>query len=134
MTPVLAYLATLVTFLVLDAVWLTRVMKPLFEAHVGDLLRAEPRLGVAAGFYAVYCAGIVYFASWPAQAAGSWWPAARDGAILGLLAYGTYEMTNMATLKGWHWRMVITDIAWGTALTAVSALAGYAVLASRNPA
>ncbi len=133
MTLVLAYLATVVVFLVIDAVWLTLVMKPLFVAHVGDLMRESPRLGVAAGFYAAYCGGILYFASWPAAAAGSWWPAVRDGAIFGLLAYGTYEMTNMATLKGWHWRMVITDMAWGTVLTAVSALAGYAVLASRNP-
>ncbi len=125
MTFLAAWIATLVVFLVVDAVWLVKVMRPLFERHVGDLLLEDPRLGVAAGFYALYCAGIVYFAAAPAAAAGTPWVALRDGAILGFLAYGTYEATNLATLKGWHWQMAAVDIAWGTALSAGAAYAGY---------
>ena len=118
------YVATLASFLALDALWLRSVMRPVFEADVPDLLASEPRLGVAAGFYALYCAGIVWFAVRPALAAGAVAPALVNGAILGFLAYGCYEATNMATLRGWTWRMLAIDIAWGTTLTAVSAVIG----------
>lgn len=126
MSVVLVYLAVLAVFLIVDAVWLKLVMRPLFERHVGEMLREDPDLLAAAGFYALYCAGVVYFAVAPSG--GALWPAFRDGAILGFLAYGTYEATNLATLKGWDWRMVATDVAWGMALTGVSAVAGALVL------
>lgn len=128
MSALIAYVVTLVVFLGLDALWLPRVMKPLFERHIGSMLLDSPRLGVAGGFYALYCAGLVYFAVMPAAESGGAVPAFLDGAFLGLLAYGTYEMTNLATLKGWHWRMAAVDIAWGTGLSGLAALAGYAVL------
>jgi uncharacterized membrane protein len=128
---IVAYLATLAVFLVLDAVWLKAVMRPIFEADVADLLASKPDLTVAAAFYALYCAGIVWFVARPALAS-SWslGPVLLNGAILGFLAYGCYEATNMATLRGWSWRMLTIDIAWGAVLTAVSAAAG--VLAART--
>jgi uncharacterized membrane protein len=123
----LSYLVVVVVFLAIDAIWLKLVMRPLFERFVGDQLLASPRLGVAAGFYALYCVGIVWFAVAPAQGEGVG-SAIRDGAILGFLAYGTYEATNLATLKGWDWRMAAVDVPWGMVLTALAAAAGHAVL------
>jgi len=129
MSYLVAYGAVVVVFLAIDAVWLKTVMRPLFERYVADMLRDDPRLGAAAGFYLIYCAGVVYFAVLPAaEAGGGPAMAARDGAILGLIAYGTYEATNYATLKGWDWRMVTIDVIWGTVLTAAAAAAGMAVL------
>lgn len=119
------YLAALAVFLLLDAVWLKRVMRPLFEAHVGGLLRDEIRLGPAAGFYLAYVGGILYFASLPALAGGGVLRSALDGMLLGFLAYGTYEATNLATLRGWRWSMALTDTGWGMALTALTAAAGH---------
>ncbi|MEM1343981.1 MAG: DUF2177 family protein [Pseudomonadota bacterium] len=127
MDVLLIWLATTAVFLGVDAVWLKTVMRPLFERHVGALLLASPRLGVAAGFYVFYCLGIAYFAVLPALEGGGLWAAVRDGAILGLLAYGTYEATNLATLKGWHWSMSVVDTLWGGALSALAAAAGYLV-------
>lgn len=118
-----AFAATLVTFLALDAVWLKFFVGPFFRAQVPDLLAEDPRLDVAALFYVGYCAGIVWFAVRPGIEGGLA-AAALNGALLGLMAYGCYEFTNMATLKGWTWRMVALDVSWGTALTAVSAVAG----------
>jgi uncharacterized membrane protein len=46
---------------------------------------------------------------------------------LGALAYGTYEFTNIATLEGWSWKMLATDLIWGTLLTGTSAAAGLAI-------
>lgn len=128
MTAIYLYLATLVPFLVVDAVWLRHVMAPLFERHIGPIMAETPRYEVAAIFYLFYVAGIVWFAGWPGLKAGSIGAAALNGAILGALAYGTFEATNMATLKGWSWQMVITDTAWGAVLTGGSAAAGVAIL------
>lgn len=128
MTYALAWLATIVVFLGLDAIWLKRVMVPLFERHVGEMMLEQPKMGVAAAFYALYCAGVVWFASVPGAEVGSWLTALAHGAAFGLVAYGTYEATNYATLKRWHSHMVAIDLAGGTVLTALAAVAGYFVI------
>ncbi|MEM1267498.1 MAG: DUF2177 family protein [Pseudomonadota bacterium] len=125
MSIIWIYLVSLAAFLAVDAVWLRTVMQPLFSARVGDLLREEFRFEAAGVFYALYVAGILYFATFPALRTGSPGQAAFDAALLGFLAYGTYEATNMTTLRGWTWEMVIVDTLWGIALTALTALVGY---------
>ncbi|WP_037296283.1 DUF2177 family protein [Roseobacter sp. AzwK-3b] len=123
----LLYLVTAGVFLILDAIMLSTVMKPLFESHIGDLMADELRLGPAALFYLVYVAGVLWFVSLPALRADAPGTALLTGAALGALAYGTYEFTNLATLRGWSWRMVIVDVTWGAVLTGVSAWAGVMV-------
>lgn len=121
MTLIGLYLATLVIFLAIDVVWLRLVALPLFERHIGPMMREKPDLKVAAIFYAFYGVGLVYFAAAPGLAAGSVGLAFLNGTLLGLLAYGTYECTNMATLKNWAWPMVISDTLWGGVLSGISA-------------
>jgi len=123
----LLYLVTAGVFLILDAIMLSTIMKPLFETHVGDLMADQLRLGPAALFYLVYVAGVLWFVSLPALRADAPGTALLTGAALGALAYGTYEFTNLATLRGWSWRMVIVDVTWGAVLTGVSAWAGVMV-------
>lgn len=125
MQIVVLYLSTATVFLVVDAVMLSFVMKPLFTRHIGALMADPIRLAPAAAFYAAYVAGLLYLVSLPAL---------RDGAalivpalVLGALAYGTYEFTSYAVLRDWHWSMVAVDTAWGAVLTAFSAWAGVAV-------
>lgn len=129
----MTYVAMMLIFLTIDAVWIKWVMKPLFDRHVGELLAERMRLGVAAGFYLFYVAGIVYFAVAPADYAGDWTDALLKGLLFGAIAYGTYEFTNIATLKGWHWSMVATDVAWGAALTGLTAVVGYVLLSAIKP-
>ena len=136
MTLVALYLATMAAFLVLDVAMLTLFMKALFERNIGPMMLEDPNLGVAGIFYLFYVGGILWFCYWPALAQGEggggmppWARAALNGAILGMLAYGTYEWVNMATLKGWTWRMVTIDTLWGGVITGSSAAAG--VLAVR---
>lgn len=116
------YLATLATFLILDAVMLTLVMKPLFTRHIGPLMADPIRIGPAAVFYAGYIAGLVWLVSLPGLRDNA--PVLLPAAVIGAMAYGTYEFTSYAVMRDWHWNMVVTDTAWGAALTAVSALAG----------
>ncbi len=127
MQTLILYVSTAVIFLGLDAIALKFMMKPLFERHLGDLILASPRLGPAAVFYLFYVAGILYFVSVPAMAAGTPYKALITGAFLGAMAYGTYEFTNFATLKPWAWQMVVTDCLWGTLLTGVAACGGILI-------
>lgn len=122
MTYLFAYVASAVVFLGLDYIWLSRVARDFYASSLGSMMRETPDFMAAGIFYLFYIAGIVFFAAMPAE---SWKGALLRGALLGLLAYGTYDMTNLATLKGWPWRMAAVDMAWGTALTALAALGGY---------
>ena len=129
MTYVIAYLSTAVVFFALDYVWLTRVAIGFYRQNIGELLLATPNFAAAGIFYLFYVIGIVYFAVMPAVTANSVLTALLNGAILGLLAYGTYDMTNLATLKGWSLSVSLVDMAWGAVLTATAAAAGYYAVA-----
>ena len=122
------YLVTAVFFLAADAIMLRFVMAPLFRAQLGDIMLESPRLGAAALFYLAYVAGLVKLVSLPALRAGEPMQALINGAILGAVAYGTYEFTNYATLRAWSLSQVALDLAWGTILTAVAAWVGVSVL------
>ena len=119
-----AYLFTGIVFLGIDFVWLTRIAKPLYYEHLGDILLESPRMAAAAGFYAFYIIGILIFAVAPALRTDSLWTALVYGALFGLFTYGTYDMTNYATLRHWSLTIAAIDIAWGTLLTGTSALVG----------
>lgn len=125
MQAIVLYASTAAVFLILDAIMLALVMKPLFTRHIGHLMAEPIRLAPAAVFYLFYVAGLCYLVSWPALATGA--AVVIPAAILGAMAYGTYEFTNYAIMKDWHWTMVATDTVWGAVLTAVSAWAGVAI-------
>ncbi|MBW9116561.1 DUF2177 family protein [Rhizobium cauense] len=127
MAYLISYAATALVFLGLDFIWLTRISPAFYRSHIGELLMAQPNLIAAATFYLLYVAGIVFFAIAPALSTGSWTTALLSGAVLGLVAFGTYDMTNLATLKGWSVQVCIVDMLWGMAITATSATAGYMV-------
>lgn len=125
MQILVAYLGAAVAFVVLDAIWLGIVAKNFYFTQLAGLLRDKPDLGVAAGFYAIYLAGIVYFAILPALTGGELGRAILNGALLGFFAYMTYDATNLATLKGYPAVLAVVDVTWGTFLTASAAGAGY---------
>ena len=121
------YLCAAVFFLLIDAIALRAVLSPLFERHIGDLMSDTIQIAPAAGFYACYVAGVLYFCTVPALREDNFGLALMNGAILGFLAYGTYEATNLATLKGWTWSMAMIDVTWGVVLTAATASFAYFV-------
>ena len=121
------YIVALASFLAIDAVVLKYFMHPLFSRYIGDMLREDTRLYVALGFYAFFVAGLLYLAVLPALAEQNIWRAVRNGAVVGFISYGTYEATNMATLKGWAWPMLAADVTWGTILSASVAAIAYGV-------
>jgi uncharacterized membrane protein len=132
MTYVVAYIATAIVFLGLDALWIGKVALGLYRQDMGGQLLDKPNLAVAGLFYLFYIAGIVILAISPALAEGNWLKALLFGAVLGFVAYGTYDFTNLSTLKDYTVRIALTDLAWGTALTAASATIGYWIVKALN--
>ncbi|GLI93839.1 DUF2177 family protein [Methylocystis echinoides] len=125
-----AYAGTAASMLALDAVWLSTMAERLYRPELGDLLAEDFRAEPALAFYVVYIFGVTRFAALPALRDGGWRKALLDGALLGLVAYGTYDLTNEATLRRWPFVVTAFDLLWGAFLTGVSAVAGY--LAARR--
>ena len=130
---VVAYIGSALAMLALDAIWLTTMVPRLYRPALGDMLADPPNLPVAAVFYLLYVVGIVFFAVLPAVEHRSWLAALGTGALLGLVAYGTYDFTNLSTLKNWPLTLSLIDVAWGMVVTALAALAGYAATMWLSP-
>lgn len=125
MQYVIAYLATGLYMALVDSVWLTNMIN-VYRQNIGELLLPEGiRIAPAIAFYLLYIFGIVWFAVSPALASGgNLQTAALNGALLGLVCYGTYDLTNQATLKVWPTFITLMDMSWGAFLTATAAVAG----------
>jgi uncharacterized membrane protein len=125
MSNVVAYVCSMLVFVALDGVWLTLMSERLYRPVLGELLATRPDIPAAAAFYVIYGLGLTVLASRPALKEASPGRAAINGAVLGLVAYATYDLTNQATLRVWETRLTLADIAWGMAATTIAALAGY---------
>jgi uncharacterized membrane protein len=124
-TALVAYAGSLTTLLVFDAVWLGLVARTFYREQLGEMMLPSPNLGVAAVFYLFFAVAVVVLAVFPAIASGSVWTAVIYGLILGLAAYGTYDITNLATLKNWPLVMSMVDLAWGGFVTAMTAAGAF---------
>ena len=113
---------------IIDALWLGVVANRLYKSQLGPLLLEKPNMAAAVLFYVIYVVGIVVFAVMPAIAAGDWKMALGLGALLGLVAYATYDLTNLATLKGFPIKIVIVDLIWGAVLTGTVATLTYLIV------
>jgi uncharacterized membrane protein len=125
---VFGYALTLVFFVGIDLIWLARVARSTYAAEMGSLLRKDPNVIAAAAFYMLYATGLVLFAVMPGLKAGSVTLGMAFGAALGLIAYGTYDLTNFAVLSGYSLRITLIDMAWGTVLSGVTAALAVAVV------
>lgn len=113
---------------IIDAVWLSVIANKFYKSQLGPLLLDKPNMVSAIVFYVIFVVGIVVFAVMPAIQAGDWKVATGLGALLGLVTYATYDLTNHATLKGFPLTVVIVDLIWGVALTATVATLTYLVV------
>ncbi|MGY2235504.1 DUF2177 family protein [Pseudomonas gingeri] len=121
----LAYLAMLLAFLVLDGLWLGVLMGSTYRSLLGPLMLEQPRWVPAILFYLLYGVGMLVLVVLPAAASRSSRRAAGLGALLGLVAYGTYDLSNWATLQAWSGQLALMDLAWGTLVSGLVSLVGY---------
>ena len=128
MKLILVYTASLVIFLAIDMVWLRLIAKDFYAAEMGSLIRPDVNLAAALAFYFIYAAGLTYFAVLPALEGRAILQALALGAGLGLVAYGTYDLTNLAVVNGFGTKIALVDLAWGTVLSGISAAAVVALI------
>ena len=122
---VIAYVATLIVFGLVDFIWLGFIAKDLYRNGIGHLMADSPNWAAAVAFYLIFIGGLVFFAVLPALDVDAWPRALLYGALFGFFCYATYDLTNYATLKGWPLSIVLADLAWGAFVSGVGATAGY---------
>jgi uncharacterized membrane protein len=109
---------------VLDGLWLSKLARSFYRHELGTSMRPKPDLVAAGAFYVVYVVAVVVLC---VRSSDSVTVALGRGAMMGLAAYGTYDLTNRATLHHFSWRLAVVDMAWGTILSAVVAGVSFAV-------
>jgi uncharacterized membrane protein len=121
------YAVALPTFLLVDLVWLGVVARSFYRNQLGHLMRPDVNWAAALAFYALFVAGIVILAVWPAVERESLGRALALGALLGLVSYAAYDLTNLATLRDFPLTMALVDLVWGAFLCATVSGVTYAV-------
>jgi uncharacterized membrane protein len=111
------YLIALPVFFAIDLLWLGLIAKNFYNQQIGHLMRPQVNWAAAILFYLIFLAGMVVFVIGPAYIKGSWHYALGFGILFGFITYATYDLTNLATLKGWPLRVVIVDLIWGMVLS-----------------
>ncbi|MFZ2055503.1 MAG: DUF2177 family protein [Candidatus Aminicenantales bacterium] len=112
------YLITLAVFFLIDMIWLGIVAKGFYRRHLGPMLSPKVNWGAAILFYLLFIVGLLVFVIKPALVGGEPLKALFFGALLGLISYATYDLSNLATLKDWPLVVTVVDLIWGTALGA----------------
>jgi uncharacterized membrane protein len=120
-----AYLAILIVFGAIDALWLTTMGPVLYRPTLGDILLPSLRVAPAIAFYLLYPVGVIVFAVMPGLRAGSASTAFLFALLYGALAYATYDLTNYATLRNWTLEITILDIGYGALASGAAATAAY---------
>jgi uncharacterized membrane protein len=127
----IAYLVALAVLALLDALWLGVVSRDFYKARLGQLLLDRPLWSIAIAFYLIHAVGIAVFAVPPAVAAGTWPAAVLYGGLFGFCVYAAYDITNLATLRGWPMAVSLVDLAWGAVVTAAATLVAFLVVRSQ---
>ncbi len=109
-----------VIFLIIDVIWLTFAVKYFYKPNIGHLLLDKPVMWAAALFYIIYVIGLAVVIIEPGLNSDEVFKLLFKAFMFGLVAYGTYNLTNMATVKGWSTTVVYVDMLWGGFLTAFS--------------
>lgn len=123
-----AYLLTTIVFFAIDILWLGVIAKNLYNKYLRKLLAPKVNWTAAIIFYLLFIVGIFYFAIVPSVEAASLEAALVKGALFGFFTYATYDLTNLATLRGWPIRIVFIDIIWGSILTASVSVSGFYIM------
>jgi len=119
------YGISFIIFFAIDLLWLGIIAKNIYQRYIGELLRPDVNWVAAILFYLLFIGGLVIFVLMPAVDSGSWVKALLLGAFFGFITYATYDLTNLATLKGWPIQITIIDLIWGTFLGASTSTLSY---------
>jgi uncharacterized membrane protein len=124
-TYIAAYACALFVFGVIDAAWLGTMGPILYRPLLGDILAPTLRMIPAIAFYLLYPLGVVVFAVLPGLRGDSAITALWHGLLFGVIAYGTYDLTNHATLRVWSLQITLADMAYGAVASGLAAVAAF---------
>ena len=124
---IITYLSVTTIFLFIDIIWLSQFFSYIYQPNIGELLRENIIIFPAILFYIIYPLGATILVALPSLEKVLLKTIFINGFVLGVIAYGTYNLTNMATLEGWSAKVVIIDMIWGGFLTGVSVLLGTVI-------
>lgn len=119
------YALTVPVFFAIDILWLGIIARRFYRESLGDLLSPEVNWTAAVIFYLIFIVGILIFAVVPGLKRQSLAWAALYGGLFGFFTYATYELTNLATLRKWPFKVVVVDISWGIVLCLSVASVSY---------
>lgn len=122
----LAYGAALLVVGILDAIWLGWLARDFYATRMTAFAAESVAKVPAAIFYFAYPAGLLALALSPTPSGLG--DAVLRSALVGLVAYGTYDLTSLAVVRGFGAGLAAVDVAWGTALSAVTGAVAWAVL------
>jgi len=120
------FIESLVTFLALDAAWITQVATPWMKKSVPHLMSATPNMLAAVAFYVLYLSVLLILFIIPGlNHKIGYQTLAFQTFLFGLTAYATYDLTSLAVMKGYPLSMALADMLWGGILTMSTALIIY---------
>lgn len=125
---IISYALTFVVFFIIDMAWLGFIAKDLYKKYLGGFLSEQVNWAAAVVFYLLFIVGVFIFAILPSVEKNSLTSAMTLGALFGFFTYATYDLTNLATLKGWPLSIVFIDMAWGAVLTGIVSTAGFYIV------
>lgn len=128
LTFIKLYLVAVPIFFAVDMLWLGFVAKDIYQKYMGHLMRPTPNWPVAILFYLLFLVGLIIFAIYPAIQNNSWTQALLYGAMFGFFTYMTFDLTNLAVLKGYSWEIAIIDIIWGIVLSSIVSISVFFVI------
>lgn len=121
------YFVTLIVFFVIDIIWLGLIAKNMYKRELGYIMSDKPNWLAAIVFYLIFIFGLTYFVVYPGLESGRLIMTVINGMFLGFVAYATYDLTNLATLKDWPLRITVIDLIWGSSLGGLVSLISYLV-------
>lgn len=128
----LAFVLCIVILLALDFAWLSMTGNTLYRPAMGSLMRANPNLVPAVAFYVLYAFAMTYLVLYPVLFGGpdhySLVDLSIKAGLLGLVAYGTYNLTSLSIIRDWPVTLSFIDMAWGTVVSIITANATALVL------
>lgn len=130
MNYIFYYIATLIPLTLIDMLWILVLAKKFYAEQMGFLFSKSINVVPIVLFYPLYALGILLLVVMPAVSTSSWIESLWRGALLGLMAYGAYDLTNHATIAGWPVSMTLVDMTWGMTVTAITGVISYLIITS----
>ncbi|MEJ2649482.1 MAG: DUF2177 family protein [Sedimentisphaerales bacterium] len=124
----ITYIVSVPVFFIVDMIWLGVIAKGFYRKALEPLITPNINWIAAIIFYLLFLVGVLIFALLPGMEKRSLVYTIAMAALFGFIAYATYDLTNLATLRDWPLMLSIVDMIWGSFLSASTATITYLIM------